>query len=176
MNEAIEQRGGVADGGPRRMAVLALSLVGAAAMGASSLLQLGIVKDLPDPKARLFGMPFRSRKVNLSDDAYVLGLRDAPIAFAGFAANIPFLLALGRARPSRKPWLSLAFAAKTFAEAVGAVAFFTKMPRKEKAWCAYCVAGAVASVSIFALSLPEAVRAFRTVSPWRKPDAGGRAG
>jgi hypothetical protein len=35
------------------------------------------------------------------------------------------------------------------------------MPTKEKAWCAYCITGAAASVSIFVLSVPEALRAIR---------------
>jgi hypothetical protein len=148
----------------RRRAIVALSVSGAVAMAATSLLQLGVIDDLPDPKLRLLGLPFRSREVNLSDDAYVLGLRDGPIALVGFAANVPMMLALDRAPARWRPWISLGFAAKAFGEAVGAVIFFSKMPRKEKAWCVYCIGAAVASVGIFALSIPAAVRALATLT------------
>jgi len=143
----------------RRYAIGALSFVGLASMAATSLLQLGVVDDLPDPSTRWFGLPFHSRKVNLSDEAYVLGMRDSPIALIGLAINVPLAIAGGRGRASARPWLPVLVAVKSFGEAVGAAIFFSKMPRKEKAWCAYCVAAALASTAIFILSLPEALRA-----------------
>jgi uncharacterized membrane protein len=147
----------------RRYAIGALSVVGGASMAASSLLQLGVVSDLPDPPYRLFGLPFNSRKVNLSDEARVFGLRDAPIALGGFLANVPLLMIGGRDRAERLPWLPIALAAKALGEAMGAAILFSKMPRKERAWCAYCIAGAISSATIFALTLPEALRAASVV-------------
>jgi hypothetical protein len=33
------------------------------------------------------------------------------------------------------------------------------MPAKEKKWCAYCIVGALANFGIFALTVPEALKA-----------------
>ncbi len=143
----------------RRYAIGALSIVGIAGMGATSLLQLGILQDLPDPRGRWFGLPFDAKRGNLSDEAYVLGMRDGPLALGGFVVNLPLAVIGGRDRAERSPWLPIVIAAKAFGEAVGAALFFSKMPRKEKAWCAYCIAGAIASTAIFALTVPEAMRA-----------------
>lgn len=147
----------------RRYAIAALSTIGFGSMAATSLLQLGIVRDLPDPAFTWFGLPFNSRKVNLSDDARVLGLRDGPIALAGFASTLPLAIAGRSDRAITSPWLPVIAAAKAFGEAVGAAVFFVKMPRRERAWCAYCVVSAFASAAIFALSVPEAFRATGTL-------------
>jgi hypothetical protein len=37
------------------------------------------------------------------------------------------------------------------------------MPAKEKAWCGYCITGALANIGIFALTLPEAKEALATL-------------
>lgn len=134
--------------------IVALSLLAAASMAPPALLQLGVVKDLPDPPIRLFGLPFRSRKVNLSRDARVLGMRDAPLAFLSFLANVPLARMAMRSRGVSASWLPLAFGAKTLGEAIGAVLFFSKMPSKEKAWCGYCIVGAMATIGVFLSSVP----------------------
>jgi uncharacterized membrane protein len=146
---------------PNRWAMGALSLVGAASMAATSLLQLGVVGDLPDPRWRWFGLRFNSKCVNLSDEAHVLGMRDGPIALLGFASTLAMTAAGGVDRPRRKPWIPIAVFAKAFGEAIGATVFFSKMPRKEKAWCIYCVTSAATSLGILALSIPEALSAAR---------------
>lgn len=144
-----------------RYAVAAFSAIGAASMAATSLLQLGLVRDLPDPPFRWFGLRFDSRRVNLSDEAYVLGMRDGPLALAGFVSTFALALAGPRDRARRTPWLPMGIFAKALGEAIGAAVFFAKMPRKEKAWCAYCVMGAAASAGILAFSIPEALTASR---------------
>ncbi|MBI2390039.1 MAG: type I restriction endonuclease [Deltaproteobacteria bacterium] len=143
----------------RRRAIVALSAVGAASMVPPSLLQLGVVRDLPDPNIRWFGLPFSSKKVNLSKDAFVLGVRDAPLALAGFVANVPLAVAGGEDRATSNPWLPIAAALEALGEAIGAAVFFAKMPRKERAWCPYCVVAAFASFAVFALTFPEGLRA-----------------
>jgi hypothetical protein len=35
------------------------------------------------------------------------------------------------------------------------------MPAREKAWCPYCVLGALANVAVMALTVPEASKALR---------------
>jgi uncharacterized membrane protein len=124
------------------------------------MLQTGIVEHLADPPVR----GFDSDKVNLSDAAYRFGVPDGPIALASFAANIP-LAALGSAnRAQTQPWLSAAAAAKAAIEAVVASWYFYQMPAREKAWCAYCITAALASIAVFALTVPEAAKGWRAAA------------
>ena len=140
----------------RRRAVIGLSLVGMASMTAVSLLQTGIVKHLPDPPVK----GFDSDRVNTSETAYRFGLPDGTLAVAGLAANLP-IAALGEAdRVRQQPWVPLVAAGKAAVEAVAAAWYFYHMPAKEKAWCGYCILGALVNVGIFALTLPEAGKAF----------------
>jgi uncharacterized membrane protein len=124
------------------------------------MLQTGIVEHLADPPVR----GFDSDKVNLSDAAYRFGVPDGPIALASFAANIP-LAALGPAnRAQTQPWVPVAAAAKAAIEAVVASWYFYQMPAREKAWCAYCITGALASIAVFALTVPEAAKGWRCLT------------
>ncbi|MDX1531136.1 MAG: vitamin K epoxide reductase family protein [Rhodothermales bacterium] len=141
----------------RRRQSIGLSLVGAASMAAVSLLQTGLVRHLPDPP-----LPgFDSDKVNTSEEAYQFGLPDGTLSLAGFAANVPLAAFGGADRWRTAPWVPLAFAAKSLVEAAGAAYYFYQMPAREKAWCGYCIVGAVASFGVFALSIPEARKALR---------------
>lgn len=143
----------------RRRRIILTSLVGLVSMGAVSLLQTGIVKHLPDPD-----LPgFDSDKVNSSDTAYALGVPDGTLSLMGFAANIPIAAAAGVNRATEKPWISLAAAMKAGVEAAAALWYFYQMPAKEKAWCGYCITGTAASLTVFALTVPEARKALRTV-------------
>ena len=54
-------------------------------------------------------------------------------------------------------------------EAVATAWYFYHMPAKEKAWCGYCILGALVNVGIFALTLPEAGKAFTAL---RRPQQG----
>ena len=143
----------------RRRTIIGLSLVGAASMTAVSLLQTGILKRLPDPPIR----GFDSDKVNLSKDAFLFGLPDGTLTLAGFAANVPLAASGGKGRAAKRPWIPILAAAKAAVEAAGAAIYFYKMPTKEKAWCGYCIVGAIASVGVLALTLSEARRATRAL-------------
>jgi uncharacterized membrane protein len=144
----------------RRGAVIACSAVGVSCMAATSLLQLGFVDDLPDPRTRWFGLPFDSKRVNLSPEASVFGLPDGPFALLGFAFNVPLALAGGPNRAAVEPILPILAAGSALIQALAAGLFFSKMPRRERAWCTYCVASAAASAAVFALTVPEAKRAL----------------
>lgn len=140
----------------RRRAIIVASLAGMAGMTAVSLLQTGILSHLPDPPLK----GFDSDRVNLSRTAYAFGVPDGTVALAGLAANLP-LAALGaRNRAQRAPWVPLLAAGKAAIEAAAAGWYFYQMPTKEKAWCGYCIAGALANAAIFALTLPEAKKAL----------------
>jgi uncharacterized membrane protein len=139
-----------------RRGIIGLSLLGIGAMAAASLLQTGIVKHLPDPPL----VSFDSDKVNSSDTAYRLGVPDGPVSLASLAMNIPIAAYGGINRAQKRPWIPLLAASKAAIEAVVASWYFYQMPAKEKAWCGYCITGALANIGIFALTLPEAKEAL----------------
>ena len=139
-----------------RRAIIGLSLVGMGAMTAVALFQTGIIKHLPDPPLK----DFDSDKVNSSDTAYALGVPDGTLSLASLAANIPIAAFGGENRAETQPLVPLAAAAKASVEAVVAGWYFYQMPAVEKAWCGYCITGALANMGIAALSLPEAIEAL----------------
>jgi uncharacterized membrane protein len=136
--------------------VVGLSLVGMASMAATSLLQTGVIRHLPDPPPQ----GFHSDSVNLSQTAVPLGMPDGTLALASFALNLPLA---GYGSPDRArtaPWVPLLAGTKALLDAAVAGWYFYQMPTREKAWCGYCIIAALASVGILALSLPEAGRAL----------------
>ena len=142
-----------------RRGIIGLSLLGMAAMTAVTLLQTGIVKHLPDPPVD----GFDSDKVNSSDTAYALGVPDGALSLASLAANIPLASFGGENRAETMPLVPIAAAAKASVEAAVAGWYFYQMPTKEKAWCGYCIVGALANFGIAALSLTEAKRALKAL-------------
>lgn len=151
-----ELQEGETDDLQRRRAIIGLSVVGMAAMGAVSLLQTGMIKHLPDPPIK----GFHSDKVNSSDTAYQFGAPDGTMSLAGFAANIPIAAFGGENRASEQPWVPLLAAGKAVLEAAVAAWYFYQMPAKEKAWCGYCITGALCNWGIAALALSEAKKAL----------------
>lgn len=143
----------------RRRSVIGLSLVGMAGMATVSLLQGGLVSHLPDPP--LDG--FDSDKVNLSDEAYQFGVPDGTVALASMAANVPLAAAGGADRAHSVPWVPLLAAGKAAVEAAASSWYFYQMPAKENAWCGYCITGALASLGVLGLTLPEARTAWRSL-------------
>jgi uncharacterized membrane protein len=143
----------------RRRKIIGLSLVGMAAMTAVSLLQTGIVKHLPDPPIDSFD----SDKVNSSDTAYALGTPDGTLSLASLAMNIPIAAYGDDSRHEETPLVPLAAAGKAVVEAAVAGWYFYQMPAKEKAWCGYCIAGALTNLGIAALTLPEAKQAWNAM-------------
>ena len=144
----------------RRRWIVGLSFVGIAAMGAVSLRQFGMVRRLPDVP----GSAFDSNRVNLSETSFESGIPDASVSIAALALNAPLAQFGGADRARRTPWVPLLAAAKAGLEAAAAARFFYLMPAKEKAWCIYCIVGAAMNVSIAALSMPEARRAWKRLA------------
>lgn len=143
----------------RRRSIIGLSLVGMASMATVSLLQGGLVSHLPDPPME----GFDSDKVNLSDEAYQFGVPDATVAVASMAANVPLAAAGGADRAQSVPLVPLLAAGKAAAEAAASSWYFYQMPAKENAWCGYCITGALASLGVLGLTLPEARTAWRVL-------------
>lgn len=148
----------------RRRAIIGLSLIGMGAMTAVTLLQTGIVKHLPDPPIDSFD----SDKVNSSDTAYALGVPDGTLSLASLAANIPIAAFGGENRHEKQPLVPILAAGKSVVEAVVAGWYFYQMPTKEKAWCGYCIIGALANFGIAALSLAEAKDAYQALTESKK--------
>ena len=142
-----------------RRAIIGLSLLGMGAMTAVSLFQTGIIKHLPDPPLNSFD----SDKVNSSDTAYALGVPDGTLSLVSLAANIPLAAFGGENRAETQPLVPLAAAAKATVEAAVAGWYFYQMPTKEKAWCGYCIVGALANFGIAGLTLIEAKKALNTL-------------
>lgn len=151
----------------RRRAVVLTSMAGIASMAAVTLLQMGVVRHLPDPPVR----GFDSDKVNLSPNAYAMGLPDGALAIAMLGGNLPLAAFGGTDRARRLPWIPLLAAGKAVIEAAAAARFFYLMPAKERAWCGYCIAGAIANLVIAGLTLPEAKRAWRAMRREHPPSA-----
>lgn len=143
----------------RRRGIIGLSLIGMASMAAVTLLQTGLVKHLPDPPVK----GFDSDRVNSSDTAYGLGVPDGTLSLAMLAMNVPLASFGGEKRTEKMPWVPLLAAIKAGIEAAAAGWYFYQMPTKEKAWCPYCITGAIANASIFALAIPEAVKAVSSL-------------
>jgi uncharacterized membrane protein len=152
------QKSGESDLNLRR-GVIGLSLVGIAAMTAVTLFQIGVVKHLPDPPID----GFDSDKVNSSDTAYALGVPDGALSLASLAANIPLAAFGGANRAEQTPLIPIAAAAKATVEAAVAGWYFYQMPTKEKAWCGYCIVGAMTNWGIAALTLMEAKKAWKAL-------------
>ncbi len=121
-------------------------------MTPATLLQMGVLKHLPDPPLK----SFNSDKVNSSYDAYRFGVPDGTLGVLSFAGNLPLLAFGGANRAQDKPWVPLVAAGKSGVDAAVALWYFYQMPAKEKAWCIYCIAGQLASLGILASTLPEA--------------------
>ena len=143
----------------RTQAIVGLSLVGAASMAVVTLFQTGLVSRLPDPPIR----GFDSERVNASPIAYPLGVPDGALSLASLALNVPVAAALGR---RRRPGLARSLAGKAVLEAAVSTWYVWQMPARERAWCAYCVAGAAATLGIAALAVGEArpVRRARRIA------------
>ena len=123
-----------------------------------SMLQTGIVHHLPDPPIS----GFHSDAANSSLVAYQFGAPDGPMAVASFALNIP-VAAFGTADRARtKPLVPLIVAGKAVVDAATSAWYFNEM-RRGKKWCPYCIAGAICSLAVLVMSIPEARAAWRQI-------------
>jgi uncharacterized membrane protein len=144
-----------------RRAAAAAALVGIGSMMATTLLQLGLVRRLPELPLR----GFDTEKVNTSDEAYSWGGPDSPINILGHALSLA-LTAIGMPdRAGFRPFLPLLAAAVELPQALIAAKYlFHQMPVIDRAWCPYCILDALAHFATLILMLPEAAEAARNLS------------
>lgn len=151
-----------------RRGVVAVSLVGIAAMTLTTLLQTGLVKNLPDPPKG----NFHTKQVNSSDEAYGYGGPDSPIAITAHGVNMILASTGGPDRARRQPWLPLLATAAAGAQAITAAKYlFYQMPKVDRAWCPYCITDALTHFATLALTLPEAWKAIRGLADGHQKEA-----
>lgn len=146
-----------------RRGIVGVSLVGIAVMGVVSLLQMGVVKHMPDPPVD--EPHFDTDKVNTSKEAYSYGMPDAPLTIAAHAASLALAAAGPADRFEKRPWLPLLASALALPQAaIAAKYLFYQMPKVDKAWCPWCVVDALVHFATVALTLPEALKALRAAT------------
>lgn len=156
-----------------RRAVATVTLLGMATMAATTLLQMGVVKSLPDPPSR----KFNSRKVNTSDEAYSYGGPDSPINILTHAFNLVLASTGSPERARKHPWLPiLAAIVEAPQSAIAAKYLFYQMPRVDKAWCPYCIVDALTHFATLGLLVPEAKEAAGNLVSARRPSRMFHAG
>ncbi|MGQ9364707.1 vitamin K epoxide reductase family protein [Azospirillum sp. ST 5-10] len=154
-----------------RRATVATSLVGMASMAAVTLFQTGVIRRLPDPPTRR--PHFDTAKVNGSDEAWGYGMPDGPITLAMHAANLVLAAAGPPERVRTRPWLPIAAAVFSGAQAaVAAKYLFHTMPKVDRAWCPYCVTDALMHFGTFAFTLTEAAQAVGGLRAARRAPRG----
>lgn len=127
-------------------------------MALTTLLQTGVVRNLPDPPLRRF----RTKKVNSSDEAYSYGGPDSPIAITAHGVNMVLASMGGSDRARRHPLLAVLAAA---AQARTAARYlFHQMPKVDRAWCPYCIVDALSHFATLALTLPCGWKALRSLT------------
>lgn len=144
----------------RRRGLVAVSLAGIAAMAFTSMLQMGMVRRLPD----LPGRRFNTKRVNLSDEAFSYGGPDSPIVILMHAVNMVLATTGGADRARHHPWLPMLAASLAGAQSVMAAKYlFYQMPYVDEAYCPYCIVDAFTHFATLGLVLPEAVEAAENV-------------
>jgi uncharacterized membrane protein len=141
-----------------RRCIAAVALAGIASMSLTTLLQLGLVRRLPDPP---FG-GFDTKKVDSSDEAYGYGGPDSPINIVAHGMTLVLAGLGGADRARTDPWLPALAAAVELPQALVAAKYlFHQMPHVDKAWCPYCIFDALSHFVALGLILPEAAAALR---------------
>jgi len=130
-------------------------MAGMASMVPVTMLQTGMIRHLPDPPLK----GFHSDAANSSLIAYKFGVPDSAISVASFAFNIPIAAFGGADRPRTRPLVPLIAAGKAAIDAAASAWYFNQMRRGRK-WCPYCIVGAISSLAVFLLTMPEALSAW----------------
>jgi uncharacterized membrane protein len=146
----------------RRRWTIGLSIFGTAIGGVVTLYQTGIVKRLPDI---LPGKVFDAEKVDASDYAYKrLQMPDAPLMMLTYAGTAALAAAGGSERATGQPALPLALAGKAWFDLATCLKLGQEEWTENRKLCSWCQVATVISAVTAALTLPEAIRAGRTLA------------
>ena len=142
----------------RRRGMVGLALVGAGAMAVVSMYQMGILRHVPEPR-----LPhLDADKVDASDEAYErFNVPDGLLGMTSYAVTATLAATGGADRARQQPFVSLATAGKVLADVAIAGKLTYDQWHRHRAWCSWCLLGALASVAMVPLVLPEAVRAIK---------------
>ncbi len=145
----------------RRRGIIGLSLFSCGVLGAVALYQTGILKKLPEPRARFFN----AAKVHGSEQAYsLLATPDALLGLASYAVTAA-LAGMGPENRSRThPWMALAMGLKLLADSAIAGKLTLDECRKFRAFSLWSLLIAAATWTALPLALPEAKAAFLRIT------------
>ncbi len=120
-----------------------------------ALLQLRVLKTLPDPPGRLFN----SKRIVTSKNAYPLGIPDGLLGICSYSVTLVLLIA---ARPSR-PFLRAALRGKLLLDGTMAARSARRQVTQFGRICSWCMGTAIATAGIvyFARKAREADRLQR---------------
>ena len=139
-----------------RRLVVVMSFIGTACMAVTTLFQMGVLRHLKDPPIE----GFHSDKVNASDLAYGWGMPDSPLSIASHAVSVALAGVGGVDRARTQPLVPLAATiAAAPAAATASRYLFHDMPVREKAWCPWCIADALAHIAVLGFTLWESKNA-----------------
>ncbi|CCG01764.1 Vitamin K epoxide reductase [Blastococcus saxobsidens DD2] len=135
-----------------------LTSLASAALGVVGLYQFGLLRRVPE-----LSLPFLDADaVDASGEAYQqLKTPDAAIGLLSAGATLALAGMGDRNRARTMPWIPLALAAKTAADAGGGIYLFIEQVTKHRKVCSWCTVAAVAQVATLPLALPEARAALR---------------
>jgi uncharacterized membrane protein len=140
--------------------IIGLSLVGTVMAQAVTLYQTGLIKRLPDPPLPLID----SNKVDASNYAYKrLDTPDAVMMLINYGFTIWLAAAGGKDRATQNPILPIALATKTLTDSAGALELGREEWAENKALCFYCQIATLCSLASLALSIPEALKAWKNL-------------
>jgi uncharacterized membrane protein len=134
-------------------AIATLAGVAVVDFALGSLVQLGIVRRLPDPPIRWID----SRRVMTSPAAYPLGIPDAPIALGLNALIAGASVAASRRTGRTRRLLDRLIAGASIGGAIGVVRYAIEMVRLRRA-CAYCIVAGAAMLAIVPIAVRTALR------------------
>ena len=143
----------------RRRIGIALSFAGSFIGAVVGAYQTGVLKRLPDI---LPGRIFDAEKVDASDYAYAnLQQPDGPMMLVNYGLTAMSLAAGGRNRARENPALALASTGKVAFDLVLAGALAVQEWRENRKLCSWCQVATGISAVTLALTLPEALKAWR---------------
>lgn len=139
----------------RRRFIVGASLFCCGTMSLASLYQTGVIRRVPD-----VSLPhFDSNAVMSSAQAYeILGMPDAPLAVASYAATAGLAAAGGIDRNIERPVLAVVMGLKVaFDSLVAAKLIRDQIVRQHRTFCIWCLATSAATISMLIPALAEVV-------------------
>ncbi len=148
----------------RRRWIVALSAFSTAVMSGIGFYQIGILRNIPEPRWPLFD----AKKVNGSAQAYsILRTPDALLGAVSYSATACLAGAGDPDRARRAPWIPVSMGAKLALDAVLAAKLTSDQWTKYRAFCLWCLLSTAATFVAAGLGAPEVIAAGRRIASER---------